>query len=124
MPTLMEHLAVLHRERKLTSDEVRSLLDVRDRWDTYLSIDAELEVAARFRYNIEVEDALTNLGKILREAGRQIAESDASTPYGVTEAMTIRSVVTRWVIDRLAGYLDAQQKRAVHAEMRRQKLAR
>lgn len=124
MPTLDEHLATLYRERSLSAQEVNALLAVRDRWRTFLTVEGELEVVGRLRYRANVEDALEALGAILREAGREIADCDTTTPYGLTHSMLIRTEVNRWVIDSVSGYLDEKQKTAVHRLMRNQKLAR
>ena len=123
MPTLSEHLTSLYRQRLLTRSEVRSLLDVRDRWRLYLGIEGSLDIVGHLQYHVDVDEALACLGKTLREAGKQIADCDMDTPYGRTEAMIIRTVVNRWVIDSVAEHLDDEQKSAVLAVMQKNKLA-
>lgn len=123
MPTLSEHLTSLYRQRQLTRSEVRSLLDVRDRWRLYLGIEGSLDIVGRLQYHTGVEEALKTLGGVLREAGKQIAACDTNTPYGRTEAMIVRTVVNRWVIDSVAEHLDDEQKSAVLSAMQRNRLA-
>lgn len=123
MPTLDAHLGSLYQKRQLTSNEVKTLLDVRDRWRLYLGIEGSLDIVGRLQYHTGVEEALKTLGGVLREAGKQIAACDTNTPYGKTEAMIIRTVVNRWVIDSVAEHLDGEQSSAVLCAMRRNRLA-
>lgn len=123
MPTINQHLVSLYRQRQLTRHEVQSLLDVRDRWQSYLGVEASLDVVGRLQYDMDEDAALNTLGGILREAGKQIAACDANTVIGKTEATIVRTLVTRWVVDSVAEYLDDEQKSAVLAVMRRNGLA-
>src|SRR5665647_923864 len=119
MPTLGEHLTSLYRQRQLTRSEVKSLLDVRDCWRLYLGIEGSLDIVGHLQYHTGVEEALKTLGGVLREAGKRIAACDTNTPYGRTEAMIIRTVVNRWVIDSVAEHLDDEEKSAVFALMQK-----
>ena len=124
MSTINQHLASLYRQRLLTSNEVNSLLDVRDRWQSYLAVEASLDVLSGLQYHVDETAALRTLGGVMRAAGKQIAACDTDTTYGKTEAMIVRTLVNRWVIDGVAEHLDDEQKYAVLRVMRDNRLAR
>lgn len=123
MPTANQHLASLYRQRQLTRHEVQSLLDVYDRWQSFLAVEASLDVVGRLQYQMDEKAALIALGSILREAGKQIGACDTRTAYGKTEAMIVRTLVNRWVVDSVAEHLDDEQKSAVLKLMQGNRLA-